>query len=289
MYDLKYDTLYRDGTDDERRMIILFNQAIVCLWKDQPDGARRLAFDDRFALYNFFREMCRRDDAGYLFGALLFSRRANELDRAVRSHVLTRLSRMHFELSRGSEEFDRPPRESEVSNFGQFVNAIVSDLSDPPVVFEWFEDLNTEDPERGLKLQPTSLIRGILFSNRIDPRRMQRFWQLAAASPRFPDRVFCDPCPPFEGAIFTSYHLRAIARIFASAPAAAVERFAAVIRDRAVERSELETFTDGRRPRVIRVPAHQRDRDMSFASIVGYIDDNDRKQLVARIFRPAAA
>ncbi len=286
MYNIKTDQLYRDGTDDQRRMIILFNQAIVCLWKDLPDGGRRLAFEDRFALYNFFREMSRRGDEGYLFGALLFSRRSGELDRPIRSHVLTRLSRMHFELSRDSGEFDRPPRESEVSNFGQFVNAIVPDL--PEAVFEWFEDMNADDAEHGLKPQPTSLIRGVLFSSHVDQRRMQRFWELAAVSPRFPERIFHDPCPPFEGVIFTSYQLRAIGRIFAFAPVVAVQRFAAVIRDKALDRSELETYDDGRRPRVIQVRAQERDREMVFTSILGHLENLARKQLVEGVFRQTA-
>jgi hypothetical protein len=278
MYNLKEDRLFVDGSDEERRLIISFNESLEHRWEPQPNGARRLVFERSCSLMNFFEQMNRMSERGFLFGALLFSRRAGELDRQFRSHILTRLVRTYHDMV----DNGRPVRESEVSHAATFIDALIGDLTE--MVLEWTEDMNTDDPHFDLVSQPTAVIRGTLFSTNIDQRKTGRFWGLAAASERFPERIFCDPCPPANGSIFMPYHTRVIGLIFSIAPEPAVRRFAEVVKQRAVHKGILLNEDDNRKHRVVIMPASENEIRSVQGNIVNHIADDSRRQLVASIF-----
>lgn len=279
MYRLKDDRLFADGTDEERRLIINFNEAIDCRWEETTGGApkRRLVFGRSFAANHFYEQMCRMSEHGFLFGALIFARRAGELERQVKSHILTRLIRAQYDWESGC----RPVRESEVSHAAGFINALISDMTE--TIFEWVEDMNTDDPYYDLEPQPTAVIRGVLFSVNLDQHKTNRFWGLAAESPRFPDRVFYDPCPPANGSIFMPYHIKVIGSIFSLAPETAVRRFCRVIKDRAVNKGVLICEDNNRKFRTEIHPASDIERQNILAGILGNVS-NERRPLVAEIF-----
>jgi hypothetical protein len=278
MYSLKDDRLFADGSDEERRLIVSFNESLEYRWEPQPDGSRRLVFERPCALMNAYEQMNRMGEKGFLFGALLFSRRAGELERQVRSHIMTKLVRTYHDMV----DNGRPVRESEVSHAASFVNALLGDLTE--MILAWTEDMNTDDPNFDLASQPTAVIRGTLFSSNVDQRKACRFWELAAESPRFPERIFCDPCPPANGSIFMPYHTRIIGLIFSIVSEPAVRHFATVIKEQAVKKGILLNEDDNRKHRVVIMPASENEIHAIRANIVGHITDNDRKQLVASIF-----
>ncbi len=278
MHTLKNDRLFTDGTDEERRLIVNVNEAVNCRW-EEAGGAprRRLAFERGYALNAFYDQMCRMGEHGFLFGALLFARRADELERQVKSHLLTRMIRAQYDW----QDQRRPVRESEVSHAAAFINALVSDLTE--TVHEWVEDMNTDDPHYDLEPQPTAVIRGVLFSVNLDQRKTSRFWGLAAESPRFPDRVFFDPCPPANGSIFMPYHVKVIGNIFSLAPEAAVRRFSRVIKEKAVNKAVLAGSDDNRKFWTELHPASDIERKNILSSILAAVS-NERRPLVAEIF-----
>lgn len=278
MYSLRDDRLFADGSDEERRLIVSFNELMENRWESRPDGSRKLVFDRSNAVMSCYEQMNRMSERGFLFGALLFMRRAGELERQVRSHILTRLMRAYHDMM----DNGRPVRESEVSHAASFINAIMGDMMD--VVLAWTEDMNTDDPYYDLESQPTAVIRGTLFSSNIDQRKACRFWEMAAESPRFPERIFCDPCPPANGSIFMPYHTRILGLIFSIVPESVVRRFARVIKERAVNKGILLNEDDNRRFRVVVMPASENEIRAVQGNIVGHITDNDRRQLVASIF-----
>jgi len=278
MYELKDDRLFIDGTDDERRLVLKFNEAMACHWEDPKEKAgRRLVFASSFAVSGFYDQMCRMNEHGFLFGALLFARRAGELERQVRSHLLTRLIRAQYDW----QDCRRPVRESEVSHAAGFINALIGDMTE--TILEWVEDMNTDDPRFDLECQPTPVIRGMLFSVNLDQRKTSRFWGLAAGSARFPDRVFFDPCPPANGSIFMPYHVKVIGSIFSLAPEAAVRRFSRVIKERAVNKAVLISSDDNRSWRVELHPASDIERSNVLNGILSNVS-NERRPLVAEIF-----
>lgn len=278
MYQLKDDRLFTDGTDEERRLIVRFNEAIACRWEETgTQSGRRLAFERGYALSAFYEQMCRMSEHGFLFGALLFARRADELERQVKSHLLTRLIRAQYDW----ENCQRPVRESEVSHAAAFINALIGDLAE--TIMEWVEDMNTDDPYYDLEKQPTAVIRGMLFSVNLDQRKAYRFWEMSAVSERFPEQVFYDPCPPANGAIFMPYHIRVIGNIFSLAPEAAVRRFSRVIRDFAVNKAVLIS-SDGNRKFTTEIhPASETERRSILSGILANCS-NERRPLVAEIF-----
>jgi len=267
MSEFKHDQLFRDATDEERRLIIGFAQAVAHDWHpDASTGGRRFEFTNHFGCQQLFRDMNRMGDKGFLYGALLFSRRAHSLERAVRSHFLTRLALAnHEEL--GSHG---PVRECAVSCLGVFLDPLLAEM--PDLILEWVEDMETDDPACDLERQPAELIRGLLLSSHVDQRRAHRFWELAAVSPRFPERIFSEPSRHDSGGIFMSCFLKAMGRLFSSAPETAVRRFAAVVRERAVNKYVLVSEDQCRRISWVQVPATELERSTMLASLTSNIE-----------------
>lgn len=268
-------------------MVRYLDNAFVCTWKASNAG-RTLEFQNKYPLHEFFDLMMRTGDQGYVLGATLFGRKVQEksVERAVRSHLLTRLARgLHDAHPDGRKE----PAETTVAHFGRFVNVLIADM--PEMHVEWAEDMDADDPQLDLHRQPTAVIRGVLLSPSLDQRRCVRFWELAAASSRFPCRIFSDPCAPDDGAIFSSYHRRAIAIVFTHAPAIAVERFANHLREHAtlkhVRRWQDPPEGSGAGPgkwTVEAEPATENERLNVFRSIAGGIEVSARRKQVSDLF-----
>ncbi|MEY4744794.1 MAG: hypothetical protein RL272_739 [Candidatus Parcubacteria bacterium] len=275
-------------TDEERRLIRWLDNALVYEWKKDSDRGRKLQFRCRNPLHEFFDLMMRMGDAGYALAAALFGRKVEDLnvERAVRSRLLTL-------LACGLHDDDRSSRariaESSVAHFGRFVNVLIADM--PQMHVEWAEDMDTDDPMQDLRRQPIAVIRGVLLSPALDQRRCVRFWELAAASPRFPLRIFSDPCQPDEGAIFSSYHCRVFAVVFALVSDAAVVRFVTHMRGNAnrkmVRRWHEPSAGGGRQSGVWTVesePATDCERSNAFTCIAGGIEGNERRRRVSELF-----
>ena len=220
--------------------------------------------------------------------ATLFDRKVAErnLERKVRSHLMTMLARgLH-----DSYESDRTViTETVVAHFGRFMNVLVADM--PQTYVEWAEDMNTDDPMYDLQPQPIAVIRGVLLSPALDPRRCVKFWDLAAASEKFPRRIFSDPCPPEDGEIFSPFHRRAFGIVFALVSDITVERFVSHMREHATRKCvrrwqdppagcgkqagkwtvEVETATENERKNV-------------FRGIAGGIASHDRRRMVSELF-----
>jgi hypothetical protein len=277
----------RIPTDEERRMVRFLDNAFVCTWRTSNSG-RSLEFQNKYSLYELFDLMMRMGDKGYVLGATLFARKAQDknVERTVRSHMLTRLARgLHEMQSDGRKE----PTEASVANFGRFISVLVGEL--PEWNVEWAEDMDADDPMRDLQRQPIAVIRGVLLSPSLDQRRCVRFWEMAAASEKFPRRIFSDPCPPDDGAIFSSYHRRAFAIVFTYASAPAVKRFAIHMREHATQKC-VRRWCDppvGGSPGqgkwiVEAAPATENERLSVFRSIAGSIEGNERRKQVHDLF-----
>ena len=272
------DEIYRNGTDDERRLVFRMCQALSHAWRSAPaSGSRELVFENHSGCVQVFEQMNRMGQNGLLLGALCLSRYLRGLERQVRSRFLTGLLlAQHEMMSHG-----QPVRECETSLFGIFIGALVADF--PDVILEWTEDMNTGIGEAGLPPQPTAAIRGLLLSYSFDHRRAARFWEMAARSERFPERVFSDPCPPHEGKIFCSSQLRAFGLFLSLAPEAAVRRFLPVIRDRAVDKTTIVCEDDNRKVEIIVEKATEQERRGMLAVLVGHIEPAGRCELVQAI------
>lgn len=268
-------------------MVRFLDNAFVCTWKESNAG-RALEFQSKYPLYEFFDLMMRMGDKGYVLGATLFGRKVEEknVERAVRSHLLTRLARgLHDANPDGRKE----PRETTVAHFGRFVSVLIEGM--PEMHLEWAEDMDTDDPMFDLRKQPTTVIRGVLLSPALDQRRCVRFWEMAAASSRFPYRIFSDPCEPDDGAIFSSYHRRAFAIVFTHAPAPAVERFANHMREHATLkhvrrwRDPPQGGSPGEGKWIVEAePATEHERLNVFRSIAGSIEGSERRKQVHDLF-----
>lgn len=277
-------------TEIERKLRMCLERALTYEWKSRPEvegkpSGRLLVLANRFAVHEFFDLMMRNGDDGYVVGATLFARRADEMERPVRARFLTSLARM-------LRDFDGDPqgciRESEVAHFGRFVNVLLSKKGRlDGVVLAWVEDMNTSDPENDLTPQPTAVIRGVLFSPSFDQRQAFGFWERAARSARFPVRIFSDPCAPEDGLLFSSYHVRAFGLFFSVAPEGAITRFAAHMRDNAVTKTAREWVEDAGRWMVKAVPASALDRHRVFDGIVGYVDGDHRREKLRALLHVA--
>lgn len=265
---------------EERRMARWLDEALVYRWKEDGGGGRTLHLSSRNPLYEFFDLMMRMGDAGYVLAATLFGRKAVEsgVERAVRSRLLTL-------LARGLHEAHHDARatitESSVAHFGRFVNVLIAEM--PRAYVEWAEDMDVDDPRLGLRKQPVAVIRGVFLSPSLDQRKCAKFWELAAESDRFPVRIFSEPCGPDDGAIFSSYHLRAFAIVFTVAPEPAVAKFAGHMRERATHKLVRRLRPDEDRWTVESEPATENERMNAFRCIAGGIEPHARRERVSTL------
>lgn len=270
---------------DARRLRRCLDSAFLYAWKSSGNG-QKLEFNDRYSLHQFFDLMQRMGDEGYLLGAAIFAQRVDKGDteRAVRSHLLTRLARMLFDLDYPHHR--RIIRESEVAHMGRFVNPLIERL--PEMHIEWAEDMNADDPLRDQSRQPTAVIRGVFLSPCLDQRRTEKFWEMASASERFPRRIFSDPCRSEDGAIFSSYQQRAFALVFSYAPEPAVVRFVTHMREHA-KTKWLKCFTEGTDTwDDYELPAEETERKNAFINIAGGIAEAGRRAKVTDLLGLAA-
>ncbi|MFC1639096.1 hypothetical protein ACFL26_02395 [Patescibacteria group bacterium] len=150
--------------------------------------------------------------------------------RELRSIILTGLARWpHEAASRGV-----PIRGRTVAHFGRVLNRSAMRENCARLYVEWFEDMNTGIPLEGqegqwlLPPQPTRVLRGIMRNVRIKDGVVDDFWKRAAASERFPDRMFTDAGDFESQACFLpTSQLTELANFCTHAPEAAVRRFAA--------------------------------------------------------------
>ncbi|HTK04522.1 MAG TPA: hypothetical protein VL500_02970 [Candidatus Eisenbacteria bacterium] len=272
-------------TNEERRMNRFIDNAFVYEWKSSAKG-RTLEFSQRNPTYELFDLMMRMGDEGYVLAATLFGRKVQEknVERAVRSHLLTRLARGLHDTHYGAGEI----RETAVAHFGRFMNVLIADMAEMHV--EWAEDMDAEDPAHDLHPEPIAVIRGVLLSPALDQKRCAKFWELAASSSRFPVRIFSEPCAPDDGAIFSSYHRRVIAIVFTVASDVAVERFAVHMRENA-KLKMVRRWKDPPQGGVpsegkwltVPEPATEQERKNAFGCIAGGIERNDRRQRVSEL------
>lgn len=283
----RHDDMPIPPTDEERRMVRYLDNAFVYSWKSSGDG-RTLQFGTRSPLYEFFELMMRMGDAGYVLAATLFGRKVAErnVERTVRSHLMTMLARgLHDAHSYGAAAIT----ETSVAHFGRFVNVLIADM--PEMHVEWAEDMDADDPERDLRKQPIAVIRGVLLSPSLDQRRCVRFWELAAASEKFPKRIFSEPCLPEDGIIFSSYHRRAFGIVFTLVSDVALERFVPHMREHAttkcVRRWQEPPEGCGKQAGKWTVEiesATENERQNVFRAIAGGIESNDRRRKVSALF-----
>ena len=266
-------------TDEERRMIRYLDGAFVYSWKPSGKG-RKLEFSNRNPLYEFFELMMRMGDAGYALGAMLFGRKIEDgkIERAVRSRLLTHLARgLH-------DAYDAPTapiKESTVAHIGRFVNALIAVM--PGVHVEWAEDMDSDDPGHDQRPEPIAVIRGVFLSPSLDQRNCVKFWEMAAASERFPLRIFSEPCGPDDGIIFSSYHRRAFAIVFTVAPEPAVDKFAGHMRRHATRKLVRNKRPEKDEWFIEPVEATENDRQSVFRSIAGNIEPHERREHVSAL------
>lgn len=285
------DPKTRFESDYERKLRTCLDRALICQWKARANAesepGRLLVLTNRFAIGELFDLMMRGGDDGYGAAAALFACRACDVERPVRARFMTQLARTLHELH-GREKGE--VRESEVAHFSRFVNALLAkpavksrDDRMDGVVLAWVEDMNSADAENDLEPQPTAVIRGVLFAPTFDHRQAFGFWERASRSERFPLRIFSDPCPSEDGAIFSSYHVRAFGLFFAVAPEGAVARFAAHLRDNATAKKVRDWDDAARTWATSSVPASLAERQGIWNGIAGYIDGEQRRERVQSI------
>lgn len=266
-------------TDEERRMIRYLDGAFVYAWKTSGEG-RKLEFATRNPMYEFFELMMRMGDAGYVLAATLFGRKVEDgkTERPVRSRLLTMLARG---LHDAHESPTAPVREAAVAHFGRFVNALIAAL--PAVHVEWAEDMDADDPQNDLRPEPVAVIRGVFLSPSLDQRNCVKFWEMAAASERFPLRIFSEPCGPDDGIIFSSYHRRAFAIVFTVAPEPAVDRFAGHMRRHATKKMVRRLRPERDEWIVASEDATENERMNVFRCIAGNIEPQARREHVSML------
>ncbi len=271
-------------TLEERVMRRLLDGGAACSWEttvvNNEVVARKIVYDFSTRLDEFSEMMMRRSSEGYVLGAGLFCQKmtAKNVERAVRSHLLTKLARS---LHDHSFQSTAPITEPEVAMFGHFVTEIIGEH--PEMLVDWAEDMNVDDPKNDFKKQPTAVIRGVFLSSAvIHHKDAVRFWELASRSKLFPFRMFSNPCDPKHGELFAPFHVRAYSTVFATVSAAAVERFARYMRLHARTKLINESVGEGKwRQRLLR--ASRSDRRRVFKSIADGIPAVERRQEVAAL------
>jgi hypothetical protein len=278
------DDKYRPISDEERRLKSQFLTALSYRWKEyemegadgKPVRARKMWLTAPHAATRFFEQVIGLGDRGYDLAAIIIAKEMDHVERPVRSNLMTRMARAIPDCIMRSSQV----REREISQFGQVIHRLVQDF--PQRFLEWAEDMEADDPWNDLKRQPTAIIRGALLAASIDPQRMTAFWGLAAASTRFPERMFSDPGDPYEDACpFTPFHLRRYADMFAIMPDEALTRFARHMRTTASVRLVRVRQEDGTyRIETERLSRHER-VDM-LRRIVSGVSDPHRRAAVEK-------
>jgi hypothetical protein len=276
----KDDPEYVPATFEERRILRSLDHAFD-LEPVGKDGERRRFAGGR-AVQELFDALVRMGDKGYAYGASLFLRRTRDRDipRVARAHMLTRFALGLRDADAPNER--RAIRESEVAHAGRFFAGFVREL--PVVVLEWAEDAGEGDERSGLEPQPTAVIRGVLLSPSFDQREAVEFWRMSAASKRFPERIFSDPCRSEDGAIFSSWHMRAFAIVFTIAPIEAVTRFVTRMRTNALYKMAKTLHVASGTWNDEVVPATENERLGTFRSIAGGIENAARRDYVTGLY-----
>jgi hypothetical protein len=161
------------------------------------------------------------------------------------------------------------------------VNVLIDDM--PQVHVEWAEDMDADDPKHDLRRQPIAVVRGVLLSPSLDQRKCVKFWELAAASERFPLRIFSEPCGPDDGAIFSSYHRRAFAIVLTVASEPAVDKFAGHMRRNAKHKLVRHKRPDKDEWLVEPEEATENERMNVFRCIAGNVEPHARRERVSAL------
>jgi hypothetical protein len=278
------DDKYRPISDEERRLKAQFLTALSYQWKEYdmegPDGstvrARKMWLTAPHAATRFFEQVIGLGDRGYDLAAIIIAKEMDHVERPVRSNLMTRMARAIPDCIMRSPHV----REREISQFGQVIHRLVQDF--PQRFLEWVEDMNADDPWNDLKEQPTAIIRGALLAASIDATRMAAFWGLAAASARFPDRMFSDPAEAAEdGSPFTAFHLRRYADMFAVMSDEAILRFGTRMRTMATHRLAY-AFAEDKTRSVVSVRLAKHERVEMLRRVLNGIDDPRRREVARR-------
>ena len=268
------------ASDDRRRLDRHLTAAFMYERMKTVDG-ERVKLAHPLAMHDFFEAIARRGGDTCTLGAALFMERFAEQDqpRDVCAALLTTYARvLHDAYKAGSPYI----REAEVAHAGRFIGAIISEM--PRMILEWIEDMADGVQSVTLDAQPTSVIRGVLLSPMLDQRRAIDFWTFAGSSMRFPLRVFFDPCLPDEGTLFSSWHCRAFASVFSTAPEAVIKRFVTNMIARAVWKTAYGFASERRARFIFRKPAEDDDRRNAFVTITGHVLPPDRREFVAKLY-----
>lgn len=279
------DDKYRPISDEERRLLSLFKTALVFSWKETvrtgPDGkpvpARKLWLETPTAATRFFENVIGLGERGYDIAAIIIAKHMDRVERPVRSNLMTRMARAIPDCIMRSQEVT----EREISQFGQVIDRLIADF--PERFLEWAEDMETDDPWNDLKRQPTSIIRGAFLAASVDARKTVGFWALAAASAKFPVRMFSDPAEGGpDSATFTPFQIRRYADMFAVMPEDALRRFATHMRVQA--RTRLLVRFDPERGRVVtEEQLSVRERVEMLQCMLMHIQDHDRRKAVEKV------
>lgn len=257
------------------------------------ENALKAAFTDekdKHFVIVFCELMRTRGDAGFLTGAREFLATLVTLGvhRQQRSRMLTRLAMHNADALSDGQGVTEPS----VAHFGRFLAPLLK--LNPQAVIEWIEDIADGDPDASgipqQEVQPTAFIRGVLFAPSIPHKDCGEFWTMAVMSPRFPMRVFSDPCLWCEGVILSTRHVRIIASVCSAAAEEVAAAIAAHIRDHASMRAmrESEGMPDGadrtEKFRVDLVEAAESDRHALWDGIVSSLEDTARRPLLREVF-----
>lgn len=269
---------FRCGTPDERQWLRLAIQASA--WVEGTDtGERELKFRESGAVHQLCdKSFARGGDGPEVALWALLNVGLLDFPMRVFSGLLTRLIRSPYDRCARPEPFLREPS---VSVFGGLLVRLAD--ADPEKVLVWVVDMAEGNRLAGIERQPTEVIRGLLFAPRVDWSFRMKFWEMAAACERFPDRIFCDPCDPANGRIFSSYHYRAFGQFLEWAPEPAVCRFVAAMRDRVNRKVIREIDEESRRVRYRIVPATPEEIGEARRRIVESVESPSRRESVSAI------
>jgi hypothetical protein len=215
---------------------------------------------------------------------------AQETPRPVISRLITDLV-----LSVHDEKGEAFPREGSMSHATPFMNVLVRET--PKTIVDWAEDL-AEDHA------PLTIVSGTVFAAFFDQRdacanvhrregkryRTVRpsFWDMAAASDRFPLSIFSTPCASADGIIFSSNRRFVIGAILAHAFEPTMRRIAAHIATHATQKFVWTRIVDDNeqkgeeRYKDVLVEATDQERLMVLKDLHGSVDaPQSRRALVA--------
>jgi hypothetical protein len=142
--------------------------------------------------------------------------------------------------------------------------------------------MDTDDAGLGLRREPVAVIRGAFLSAFIPLRSAVPFWDLAAASARFPRRIFWEPCPVDDGIILSSAHRRKFGEILAAVSPAARREFAVAIASRTDSKWVRRQDPESRKWLVSLEPAQENERQQVMRHIASHADE--RREEVEALF-----